>query len=39
MSPRTVERHIASLTAKAGLARRAELVAFAARTIDDPHTP
>jgi DNA-binding CsgD family transcriptional regulator/tetratricopeptide (TPR) repeat protein len=33
LSPRTVERHIASLTAKAGVARRAELVAFAARAV------
>jgi DNA-binding CsgD family transcriptional regulator/tetratricopeptide (TPR) repeat protein len=33
LSPRTVERHIANLTVKAGVARRAELVAFAARTV------
>ena len=29
LSPRTVERHVASLTAKAGVTRRSELVAFA----------
>jgi DNA-binding CsgD family transcriptional regulator len=33
LSPRTVERHVASLTAKAGVTRRSELVAFAARTV------
>jgi DNA-binding CsgD family transcriptional regulator len=33
LSPRTVERHIANLTVKAGLERRAELVAFAARSL------
>ena len=33
LSPRTVERHVASLTAKAGVTRRAELVAFAARSV------
>jgi DNA-binding CsgD family transcriptional regulator/tetratricopeptide (TPR) repeat protein len=33
LSPRTVERHIASLTAKAGVSRRSELVAFAARSV------
>src|SRR5919197_1324511 len=31
LSPRTVERHIANLAAKAGLERRAQLVALAAR--------
>ncbi|MBO0702899.1 MAG: hypothetical protein J2P38_08200, partial [Candidatus Dormibacteraeota bacterium] len=31
MSPRTVERHVANLTGKVGLKRRAQLVAFAAR--------
>jgi DNA-binding NarL/FixJ family response regulator len=31
LSPRTVERHIANLTAKIGIERRAQLVAFAAR--------
>lgn len=33
LSPRTVERHVASLTVKTGVSRRAELVALAARTI------
>ena len=33
LSPRTVERHVASLTAKAGVSRRSELVAFAARSV------
>ena len=33
LSPRTVERHVASLTAKAGVSRRSELVAFAARNV------
>jgi DNA-binding CsgD family transcriptional regulator/tetratricopeptide (TPR) repeat protein len=33
LSPRTVERHIANLTAKVGVERRAELVAFGARTL------
>jgi DNA-binding CsgD family transcriptional regulator/tetratricopeptide (TPR) repeat protein len=32
LSPRTVERHIANLTAKTGVERRSQLVAFAART-------
>ena len=32
LSPRTVERHIANLTVKAGLRTRSELIAFAART-------
>lgn len=31
LSPKTVERHIASLAGKAGVAGRAQLVAFAAR--------
>jgi DNA-binding CsgD family transcriptional regulator len=31
LSPRTVERHVANLTDKVGVTRRAELVAFAAR--------
>jgi DNA-binding CsgD family transcriptional regulator len=31
LSPRTVERHIANMTAKIGLRTRSELVAFAAR--------
>lgn len=31
LSPRTVERHIANLTVKVGVERRAQLVAFAAR--------
>jgi DNA-binding CsgD family transcriptional regulator len=33
LSPRTVERHIANLTTKAGVDSRAQLVAFAARTL------
>jgi DNA-binding CsgD family transcriptional regulator len=32
LSPRTVERHVANLTVKAGVGRRAQLVAFAARS-------
>jgi DNA-binding CsgD family transcriptional regulator len=36
MSPRTVERHIANITVKAGLRTRSELVAFAARNADGP---
>lgn len=36
LSPRTVERHIANLTVKTGVARRAELVAYAARTAPMP---
>lgn len=32
LSPRTVERHIANVNAKAGLRTRSELVAFAAKT-------
>ena len=32
LSPRTVERHIANLTVKAGVRGRSELIAFAART-------
>ena len=31
LSPKTVERHIANLIAKLGVAGRSELVAFAAR--------
>ncbi|HUR73042.1 MAG TPA: helix-turn-helix transcriptional regulator, partial [Sporichthya sp.] len=31
LSPRTVERHIANMTAKTGLRTRSELIAFAAR--------
>jgi DNA-binding CsgD family transcriptional regulator/tetratricopeptide (TPR) repeat protein len=33
LSPRTVERHVANMSAKAGAERRAQLVAFAARTV------
>lgn len=33
LSPRTVERHVANLTAKTGTTRRSELVAYAARTV------
>jgi DNA-binding CsgD family transcriptional regulator len=33
LSPRTVERHIANVTAKTGLRTRSELIAFAARSI------
>jgi DNA-binding CsgD family transcriptional regulator/tetratricopeptide (TPR) repeat protein len=33
LSPRTVERHIANLSAKSGLRTRSELVAFAARSV------
>jgi DNA-binding CsgD family transcriptional regulator len=33
LSPRTVERHIANLEAKTGVAHRSELVAFAARSL------
>jgi DNA-binding NarL/FixJ family response regulator len=32
LSPRTVERHIANLTVKAGVRMRSELIAFAARS-------
>ena len=32
LSPRTVERHVANLSVKTGVSRRAELVALAART-------
>ena len=32
LSPRTVEKHVERLLAKTGLAKRIELVAFAART-------
>jgi DNA-binding CsgD family transcriptional regulator len=31
LSPKTVERHVANLVAKVGVAGRSELVAFAAR--------
>ena len=31
LSPRTVEKHVERLLAKTGLAKRTELVAFAAR--------
>jgi DNA-binding CsgD family transcriptional regulator/tetratricopeptide (TPR) repeat protein len=34
LSPRTVERHVANLTVKIGAQRRAQLVAFAARSAD-----
>lgn len=33
LSPRTVERHVANLAPKAGVGRRSELVAYAARTL------
>lgn len=33
LSPRTVERHVANLAAKTGAARRAQLVAYAARAV------
>jgi DNA-binding CsgD family transcriptional regulator len=36
MSPRTVERHIANITVKAGLRTRSELVAFAAKNAEGP---
>jgi DNA-binding CsgD family transcriptional regulator len=35
LSPRTVERHVANLTVKTGVERRAQLVAFAARAGTD----
>ncbi|MBW3575407.1 MAG: AAA family ATPase [Actinobacteria bacterium] len=35
LSPRTVERHVANLVAKAGVERRSQLVAFAARAAAD----
>lgn len=35
ISPRTVERHIASLSDKTGVGRRSELVAYAARTLSE----
>jgi DNA-binding CsgD family transcriptional regulator len=38
LSPRTVERHVANLAAKAGVERRSQLVAFAARTAADPRS-
>jgi DNA-binding CsgD family transcriptional regulator len=34
LSPRTVERHVANLTVKTGMERRAQLVAFAARSAE-----
>jgi DNA-binding CsgD family transcriptional regulator len=34
LSPRTVERHVANLAVKTGVERRAQLVAFAARSTD-----
>jgi DNA-binding CsgD family transcriptional regulator len=33
LSPRTVERHVANLTVKTGVSRRAELIALGARTV------
>jgi DNA-binding CsgD family transcriptional regulator/tetratricopeptide (TPR) repeat protein len=39
LSPRTVERHIANIEAKAGIAHRSELVAFAARALGDARGP
>jgi DNA-binding CsgD family transcriptional regulator len=33
LSPRTVERHVANMSAKTGAERRAQLVSFAARTL------
>jgi DNA-binding CsgD family transcriptional regulator/tetratricopeptide (TPR) repeat protein len=33
LSPRTVERHVANLAVKTGAARRAQLIAYAARTV------
>jgi DNA-binding NarL/FixJ family response regulator len=38
LSPRTVERHVANLVAKAGVERRSQLVAFAARAAADTST-
>jgi DNA-binding CsgD family transcriptional regulator len=38
VSPRTVERHVANLAAKAGVERRSQLVAFAARAVADTST-
>jgi DNA-binding CsgD family transcriptional regulator/tetratricopeptide (TPR) repeat protein len=38
LSPRTVERHVANLAAKAGVERRSQLVAFAARAAADTST-
>ncbi|HVE45631.1 MAG TPA: AAA family ATPase [Acidimicrobiales bacterium] len=35
LSPRTVERHVANLAGKAGVERRSQLVAFAARAAGD----
>ena len=34
LSPRTVERHVANLTVKTGMERRAQLVAYAARSAE-----
>ena len=34
LSPRTVERHVANISVKAGVERRAQLVAFAARSAE-----
>ena len=39
LSPRTVERHVANLTVKTGVERRAQLVAFAARAGTDSARP
>jgi DNA-binding CsgD family transcriptional regulator len=39
LSPRTVERHVANLGEKTGTARRAQLVAYAARTVGDDAAP
>lgn len=36
LSPRTVERHVANVATKAGVAGRSQLVAFAARTLGGP---
>lgn len=36
LSPRTVERHVANVAAKTGVAGRSQLVAFAARTLGGP---
>ncbi len=39
MSPRTVERHVASLTAKVGVSRRSQLMALAAQAAADAVEP
>ncbi len=39
LSPRTVERHVANLAAKAGVERRSQLLAFAVRTTADTSSP